>query len=149
MLDEKKHFVSATAIIIKDGKYLIAKRSPNEKAFPSKWPVPGGKLEAKDYVVRAPDAGTLWYNVMEDVVRREVKEEVNVEIGKPKYLLDLTFISPVGVPCLVLSYYAQYVSGEVKLSSEHIRFEWVDKNSYQKFENNRNSFVALKKYFSK
>ena len=32
------------AIIVKDGKYLIAKRADYEKAFPGLWTVPGGKL---------------------------------------------------------------------------------------------------------
>ncbi len=38
-LDPRRHFVVATAII-KDGKYLIAKRSERAKAFPGKWTVP-------------------------------------------------------------------------------------------------------------
>lgn len=49
------HYVAATVIIVKDGKYLIAKRSDWEKAFPSKWTVPGGKLEALDYLLRKKD----------------------------------------------------------------------------------------------
>src|SRR5665213_2353499 len=35
------HEVVMTAIIIKDGKYLITRRSPNKKRFPSMWTVPG------------------------------------------------------------------------------------------------------------
>ncbi len=41
----KAHYIVVTGVIIKDGKYLITKRSPNEKAFPNQWTVPGGKLE--------------------------------------------------------------------------------------------------------
>ena len=33
-----------------------------------------------------------------------MKEEVNVEIGKPEYLLDLTFIIPDGTPCMVFKF---------------------------------------------
>ena len=54
-----------------------------------------------------------------------MKEEVNVEIGKPEYLLDLTFIIPDGTPCMVLSFYAPYVSGEVKLDEDSIDYKWV------------------------
>ena len=39
------HEVAITAIIVKDGKYLITRRSPNKKRFPGMWTVPGGKLE--------------------------------------------------------------------------------------------------------
>ncbi len=46
--DPRLHFVVATAIVEHDGKYLIAKRAPHEKAFPDKWTVPGGKLVRPD-----------------------------------------------------------------------------------------------------
>jgi len=45
----KAHYVVVTCIIVKDGKFLITKRAPTEKAFPNQWTVPGGKLEASDY----------------------------------------------------------------------------------------------------
>jgi len=46
------HYVAVTGIIVKDGKYLITKRSPNEIAFPNKWAAPGGKIELDDYIKR-------------------------------------------------------------------------------------------------
>jgi isopentenyldiphosphate isomerase len=44
------HRIVSTAIIYKDGKYLIVKRSPDKKVFPGKWTVPGGGLETTDYI---------------------------------------------------------------------------------------------------
>ena len=35
--DRELHRIALTAIIHKDGKYLILKRSPDKKAFPGKW----------------------------------------------------------------------------------------------------------------
>lgn len=49
MPENNLHEIAITAIIIKDGKYLITRRSPNKKRFPSMWTVPGGKLEVNDY----------------------------------------------------------------------------------------------------
>ena len=46
-------------------------------------------------------------------------------IGKPQYLLDLTFIRPDGIPVLVLSYYCPLISGEVKLDEDSIDYKWV------------------------
>ena len=45
------HEVVITAIIVKDGKYLITRRSLGKKRFPGMWTVPGGKLETKDYLL--------------------------------------------------------------------------------------------------
>ena len=69
------HYVVVTGIIVRDGKYLIAKRSEKEKAFPGNWTVPGGKMEVLDYALRKKDTSEHWYGVFEDVVRRECKEE--------------------------------------------------------------------------
>jgi len=38
------HRVVATAIIHKDGKFLIVQRNPNKRVFPGRWTVPGGGL---------------------------------------------------------------------------------------------------------
>ena len=52
---QKAHYLVVTGIVIKDGKFLITKRSPTEKAFPNQWTVPGGKLELDDYAKRPKD----------------------------------------------------------------------------------------------
>ncbi len=125
--DKELHRVATTCIIYSDdGKYLVTKRSPHKKAFPNKWTVPGGGLSTDDYVHTPKSYGApQWYGSLESALIREVKEEVNVEIGKPKYLLDLTFISPAGVPCLVISYYAPYLSGEIKLDEDAVDYKWA------------------------
>jgi len=61
--DPRLHFVVATAIIVRDlaaaargnGRYLIAKRAPHEKAFPNLWTVPGGKLVLHEVPSHAAD----------------------------------------------------------------------------------------------
>lgn len=125
--DKELHRVATTCIIYNsEGKYLVTKRSPHKKMQPNKWTVPGGGLSVDDYINTPKAYGApQWYNSLESALIREVKEEVNVEIGKPKYLLDLTFINPAGVPCLVISYYAPYISGEVKLDEDAVEYKWV------------------------
>lgn len=123
----KAHYIVATGIVVKDCKFLIAKRADWEKAFPGKWTVPGGKLEASDYNKREPDTqgGKQWYNVAEELVRREVREEVGLEIKNIGYVTSLVFFRPDGVPTLVLSLYAEYESGEVKLCGALSEYAWV------------------------
>ncbi|MFA5000865.1 MAG: NUDIX hydrolase [Candidatus Paceibacterota bacterium] len=126
--DRELHRIAITAIIYNDqGQYLVTKRSPTKKVWPNKWTVPGGGLEVDDYInepVSTKD-GQQWYYAIEKALRREVKEEVNLEIGKPKYLLDLAFINPQGIPSIVLSYYASYGSGEVRLDEDATEYKWV------------------------
>ncbi len=126
-LDPRLHFVVTTAIVVRDGKFLIAKRSESEKAFPGKWTVPGGKLVLTEYqdLPRTSDTHPQWYNVVEWALRKEVREEVGLEIGTPKYLCDLVFVRPDGYPVVTLSYWAEYESGEVQLCKDLTEYAWV------------------------
>lgn len=126
-LNPRLHFVVATAIVHKDGKFLIAKRSPKELAFPNKWTVPGGKLKFDEYgkLKSTTKSYKSWYNIVEWVVRREVREETGLEIKGLNYVCDLVFIRPDGYPVLTLSYWADYKSGKVKLSPELTEYAWV------------------------
>jgi 8-oxo-dGTP pyrophosphatase MutT (NUDIX family) len=104
----------------------VTKRSLSKKAFPGKWTVPGGGLEVDDYIHDEPTTHSgQWYGALERTLRREIREEVNVEIGRPEYLMDLTFVRPDGIPVLVLSYYAKYESGEVKLDDDAVDYRWA------------------------
>ena len=125
-LDPRLHFVVATAIIEKDGKFLIAKRAEHEKAFPNKWTVPGGKLVLHEYQ-HLPRVASYegWYNVVDWVLRKEIREEVNLEINRPEYVCDVVFVRPDGVPVVTLSYWAPYKSGEVKLCKDLTDHAWV------------------------
>ena len=124
-MEKELHRIATTCIIYKDGKYLVTRRSLAKKAFPGKWTVPGGGLNTDDYINEKPTHGEQWYYTLENTLRREIREEVGIEIGKPEHLLDLTFIRPDNVPVLVLSYYAPYVSGEVKFDEDTIDSRWI------------------------
>lgn len=120
------HEVVVTAIIVKDGKYLVTRRSPNKKRFASMWTIPGGKLETDDYINLPKDTEHYWYNVLERVLKREVLEEVNLKIKDIEYVTSLATVHKDGAPSLVVSCMADYDSGEIKLKDgEADRFEWV------------------------
>jgi len=67
-------------------------------------------------------------------LRREIKEEVNVEIGKPEFFTDFTYITPDGVPVLGFTYFAEYVSGEVVLDEDATEFAWVSLEEASKYD---------------
>ena len=119
------HRITSTAIICKDEKYLIVRRALNKKNFPGRWIVPGGGLEVGDYINLPKTTPDGWYFTLDKSLRREIKEEVNLEVRKLKYLLDVAAISSIGIPSIVLSYYCDYKSGEVKLNEENIDYKWV------------------------
>lgn len=120
------HEVVITAIIEKEGKYLITRRSPNKKRFASKWTIPGGKLETEDYIHLPKDTEHYWYNVLEQVLRREVKEEVGLDIKNIEYVTSLATVHDDGSPSLVITCIAEYENGEVLLQEEECdKYEWV------------------------
>ncbi|MFH0873952.1 MAG: NUDIX domain-containing protein [Candidatus Komeilibacteria bacterium] len=129
------HEVAITAIIVKDSKYLITRRSPNKKRFPGLWTVPGGKMEANDYLQLPKDTEFYWYNVLERTLRREIKEEVGIEIDNIEYVTSLATVHPDGSPSLVISCVADYVSGEIKLQEEeNDQFAWVNLEEAKKYQ---------------
>lgn len=123
--NQQLHKISSTAIIYKDGKYLLLQRSLDKKAFPGKWTVPGGKLEVKDYIGLPKTTNDHWYFAIDKALRREIMEEAGLEVGKLKYLLDMVFMQPDGVPGVILSFYCDYKSGNVKLDEDNINYAWA------------------------
>ena len=133
--DPRLHFVVATAIIVKGGKFLITKRSMREKAFPGKWTVPGGKLVLDEYK-KLPSTAKYgqWYNLIDWLVRKEVKEEVGLDIHKPQYLCDLVFVRPDGWPVATLSYWARYKKGTVKVGKDLDEHAWVSPRELKSYD---------------
>lgn len=135
MMDEKKLFkVVITAIILKKGKYLVLKRSANEKKFPNRWTVPGGKLTTEDYVHLPKDTPDYWYNVLERTLRREVKEEAGIEIANIRYVTSLADAREGDDPSLVISCLADYVSGDVVTDASMSDFRWVSLKEAKKVD---------------
>ncbi len=129
------HEVVITAIIVKDGKYLITRRSLNKKRFPGMWTVPGGKMETSDYLKLPKDTEFYWYNVLERTLKREVSEESGIEINNIEYITSLATVHEDGSPSLVISCIANYVSGDVKLQEgETDKFAWVDLEEAKRYD---------------
>jgi len=135
MSDKNKvHYVVVTGILVKNGKYLIAKRADWEKAFPGMWTVPGGKLEVLDYALKQKDTNAHWYNVLENLLKREIKEEVGLEIKNIGYVTSLVYIRPDEIPCLIISLYAEPEQGEIELCNALTEYKWVDINEAKEYD---------------
>lgn len=133
---ELHRVVPAVIIYNDEGKFLLIKRSEDLPVFPGKWHCPGGGISMDDYEHLPSASGNhkQWYNVIEQALHREVREETGMEIDKPVYLLNLVFIRPDGIPVVVLTYYAKYSSGEFKPSNEAVDMAWVTALEAKKYD---------------
>jgi 8-oxo-dGTP diphosphatase len=98
------------AIIVKDGKILVAQRSERMK-LPLKWEFPGGKLEENESEI--------------DCIKREVKEEINIDIEILKKLSNS--ICDYGTFKInLIPFLANHILGEIKLT-EHKAYKLLEK----------------------
>lgn len=126
MENQYLHEVAITAIVRKDGKFLIMRRAPDKKRFPGKWTVPGGKMETNDYLRLPKDTEFYWYNVLEQTLRREVREEAGIDIDNIEYVTSLATVHDDGSPSLVISCVADWKGGEISLQKEESdQYQWV------------------------
>lgn len=127
--DAKNHYlheVAITAMVVKDGKYLIVRRSMHKKRFMGMWTIPGGRLEPKDYLDFPKDTKDYWYNVLEQTLKRELHEEVGITVANVVYVTSLARVHEDGAPSLVISCLADYISGDIRLQAgETDEFAWV------------------------
>lgn len=129
------HEVVITVIVYNSNQYLITKRSEDEDRFPGMWTVPGGKLETDDYTSLQKDTDIHWYNVLEQVLEREVKEEVGVDIDKVEYVTSLSMVHDDGAPSLIISCMAEYDEGEVVLDEEEMSdHAWVTVEEAEEYD---------------
>jgi len=131
---EKAHYIVATCILVKNGRFLIAKRASFEKAFPNLWTVPGGKLELSEYKNRKMDTSCQWYNIFENLVIREVEEEVGLKIKNIKYLTSLAYIRDDGIPTIIASMFAEPAGDDVKLCKALTEHAWVSLEEVKDYE---------------
>ena len=98
------------AVIIRDNRVLIMRRSPNE-AHAGFWEFPGGKIEKGEY----PEACLF----------RELKEELNIETKIVSYFCDSIYEYSDG--CIqLLIYIVEILNGEITLTV-HDKLKWANK----------------------
>jgi len=146
-IQKKAHYIAVTGIIRNsEGKYLICKRGPNEKAFPNKWCVPGGKVEKNDFVNNPKDTSDHWLDVFEKTLQREIVEETQIEIKNIGYVSNLAFVRPNGFSTLIISLYAEHKNGEVKLAEDElVEHKWVNLEEAKNYDLIENIYEQIEK----
>ena len=99
------------ALIKKQNKYLIARRSTGSEEVLGKWEFPGGKVESGE--------------TEEHAIEREIKEEFDMNIKATKFVTNNICEYPSKTVDLRL-YECKYLSGDFHLH-DHSEFKYVKK----------------------
>jgi 8-oxo-dGTP diphosphatase len=119
-----------TAALIRDeGRILIAQRG-RSKRFGWKWEFPGGKVRVDE--------------TPEDCLRREIKEELNLEIQVEKHFCT-TYHQYPDFNIELIAFWCSILGGTLKLA-DHEQVRWVtvqEMNQYSFVEADLNLIAAL------
>jgi 8-oxo-dGTP diphosphatase len=105
------------AIILKGNKILVTQRSEMMN-LPFKWEFPGGKIEKNE--------------TAENCLKREIKEELNLEIELIEKLGSKQF-EYESFSINLIPFVSKYLSGEIALA-EHKDFKWLTKEELKYLE---------------
>ena len=106
------------ALIQKEDKYLIAKRSTGDPNVLGKWEFPGGKVKPNEDEKKA--------------IEREIKEEFELNIKAKAFLINNICEYPTKTVDLRL-YECEYLSGEFNLH-DHSEYVYVTKDEILNYD---------------
>jgi 8-oxo-dGTP diphosphatase len=107
----------AAAVIHRGGKILIARRKKGDR-FEGRWEFPGGKIEAGE----SP----------EECLRRELREEMEVDIEAEEYLGSVLFETS-GLSIELMAFRASLLSGKIRCH-DHDEIRWIDPDDLGDFD---------------
>ncbi|ELZ87695.1 mutT/NUDIX family protein [Haloferax elongans ATCC BAA-1513] len=124
-MDQYAYIVNVEGAVVRDGKYLLIERAAEEEHAAGMLAFPGGKVEQSPGHT-AP---------IESTARRELNEEVGVEVGSVEYVLSRTF-EAVGTQCINVVTVCEYESGEahVRAPDEVAAVHWLSPEEIQRHD---------------
>lgn len=108
--------VIVNAVITRDNKVLVSKRSFKEKHEPGKWTIPGGKIDVPKEEI---------FEIIEKTLIREVEEEIGIIVEPITLITNNTFTRSNGDAVLALVFLCKYISGVPKPLEDTIDCKWV------------------------
>lgn len=110
--------VVVAALIKKEGKFLIAKRSTGDKNMLGKWEFPRGKVDREENEKHA--------------IEREIKEEFELDIKAREFLINNVCKYPFQIIDLRL-YECEYIKGDFKLHA-HSEYRFILKDEILSYD---------------
>lgn len=110
------HQIGVKAIIEKDGKILLLKRSEKYEHLKNQWDIPGGRIKFGE----EPEEG----------LKREIQEETGLELKEIKQILDASTVFKNEEKHIVrITYLCTVKDGVPKTSHEHTHIAWITKEN--------------------
>jgi len=106
---------SAVAVLDKNKRILLLLRSKESRWMPSKWGLPGGKVEPGESAKEA--------------VVRETNEETTLDIE----ISDLTYLESFSNKRVDIFYTDKY-NGTVEIDFEHEDYAWVTREQFARYD---------------
>jgi ADP-ribose pyrophosphatase YjhB (NUDIX family) len=104
--------IAVKAFIVEKGHLLILRRSHNVSHMKGIWEIPGGRLNEDEDIIQG--------------LKREVKEETNLDIEVKNPLSVKQFIREDGQDIVMITFLAHAKTDSLKISDEHLEHKWVD-----------------------
>ncbi|CAA9201969.1 NUDIX hydrolase [Flavobacterium collinsii] len=105
---KKQMFFSVKALIIKNDTFLAVY---NLVAGIKIWDLPGGRMEFGE--------------TAEETLKREIKEELNLEIRPVKVIDTWNYMPSDDCQITGIIYYSELITNQIKISEEHDGYDWI------------------------
>jgi len=127
--------VAFKAIIKKDDKILVLKRSSKEDVFEQLWDIPGGRM--------------FFGEMPEEALTREIKEETGLDVKISSPFTVWSFFASDDLQVIGITMLAEYVKGTVKLSEEHTEYRWINPEEFAQLDAHKNLKKEIALYAGK
>ncbi len=114
------HIVNVEGAIVRDGQYLLVIRGSGETHAAGLLSLVGGKVE---------DAGNT-ANILEDTLRREIQEEIGVEVSDMIYVHSTAFVTDEDEAVVDVVFLCLWSEGEpiIREPDEVAAIRWLTAN---------------------
>lgn len=126
----KAFYVVAVCFVVdvSKEKVLLLRRARSQMIHGGLWAPIGGKLEWDDFkeadITRKNGDVEDWEHIIEALIRREAKEEANIEVNDFHYLDSVGYIRPDGIPSICLKFAGRYLGGVVRFPNDFEASGW-------------------------
>ena len=127
--------LAVKGIIQKGDEILVLKRSAGDDHKPGAWETVGGGMDAQ--------------NSPQEALKREIREETNLEIEVGEPFNVFTFTKDSGEFKIGITFVCDYISGEVILSDEHSEYKWIKPEEFKNLESIASLHDEIEKYAKK